>query len=273
MIIMENYINKEYYLPLLKKFCEIALPLYECGYPQGPFIPYTMPNYKDAPIRIMYVGQDSSEWTRYNILEEAYKTNNLDEYLEANKSNVSIKNMFNWNNKSGAFWPFVEKLHLLIRTGKFFSDITSINNDQKTILKEVGYGNLYSIEIPGTIRKRIDSYEDIEVIKLITDKNKYQRIRDAAKPFETVKSMIEAYNPDYIFVLSWTDKDDFFEGTDFQRLEYGYEEDYRAIFTSKVYHTKIIWSSHPNRFSFLKTDVEEMCYFLAETYRQLDVSE
>lgn len=271
-MIMENYINKEFYLPLLKEFCKKTIPLYKCGYPQGPFIPYTMPNYRNAPVKIIYIGQDSSDWTRCNILEDAYKDNCLEKYLEANCSNVNIENMFDWKNKNGAFWPFVEKLHLLIRTGVYFPDITSINNEHKEIIKEVGYGNLYSIEIPRTIKKRIDSYEDIEVWKLISDKKHYQMIREAAKPFETVKSMIEAYNPDIVFVLSWTEKDDFLAGTDFQRQNELLEEPFRAIYISKLYHTKIIWSLHPNRFSFERTNTEEMCHYLADTYKKIYTS-
>lgn len=267
----ENYINKEVYLPLLKEFCDKALPLYECGYPQGPFIPYTMPNYNKASLKIMYIGQDSSEWTRYNVLENAYRNNRLEEYLEENINNVHIGNMFDWGNKEGAFWPFVEKLHLLIRTGKYFSDIRSIDDTHKELIKEVGYGNLYSIEIPKTIRKRVDSFEEVEVIKLISDKKQYQGIRDAAKPFERVQSMIEAYHPDYIFVLSWRDKDDFFDNTDFQRQEEWFEDYFRAVFFSREqFNTKVIWSLHPNRFSFERTNTEEMCYYLADTFNQLN---
>ncbi len=266
---MDNYINKEYYLPILKEFCEKTMSLYECGYPQGPFIPYTMPNYKSAPLKIMYVGRDTWEWTRCNVLIDAYKNGCLNDYLEANINNVDVDTMLKWKNKSKAFWTFVDKLHLLIRTNEYVSDLTSINKTQKEILNEVGYGNLYSIEIPATLKKRIDSFEDVKVWTLITNKEQYQCIREAAKPFETLMSMIEAYNPDYMFVLTWIDKDEFFEGTDFQRQENLYEEKFRAIYTSKQYQTKIIWSLHPNRFSFEKTDIEEMCYYLADTYNQL----
>ncbi len=266
---MHNYINKEYYLPILKEFCEKTMSLYECGYPQGPFIPYTMPNYKNAPFKIMYVGRDTWEWTHYNVLIDAYKNGRLNDYLEANIKNVDVDIMLKWKNKSKAFWTFVDKLHLLIRTNEYVSDLTSINKIQKEILNEVGYGNLYSIEIPATLKKRIDSFEDVAVWDLITNKEQYQYIREAAKPFETLRSMIEAYNPDYIFVLTWIDKDDFFEGTDFQRQENMFEDKFRAVYSSELYQTRIIWSLHPNRFSFEKTEIEEMCYYLAGTFNQL----
>ena len=66
-------------------------------------------------------------------------------------------------------------------------------------------------------------------------------------------------NPDIMFVLSWTEKDDFLAGTDFQRQSELLEEPFQAIYISKLYHTKIIWSLHPNRFSFERTNTEEMC--------------
>lgn len=269
---MENRINKDYYLPLLKEFCLKALPLYKCGYQQGPFIPYTMPNYDNAPLKIMYVGRDTFYWESVETLTRAYQEDRLEDYLEANAKCVDVDKMLTWNNNSGAFWPFVNKLHLLLRTGFYVSDMSVINDNQKELLKEIGYGNLYSIEIPDTLKKRIDLYEDVNVWELISNKNQYYEICDAAKPFETIKSMIEAYHPDYIFVLSWTDKDDFFDCTDFQEENEWYDKDFRAVYISKSYHTKVIWSLHPRRFSFMGTNSEEMCFYLAKTYHQLEQS-
>ena len=263
-MIMKNFVNKQYYLPLLNDFCNKTIPLYEGAYDQGPFIPYVMSNYKDAPIKIMYVGRDTYYWEPFDTLHKAFVEGNVEKYLDANKRCVTTDIMLNWKNNSGSFWNMVDKLHLLIRTGEFFSDITTIGEKQKNILEEIGYGNLFSIEIPNTIKKRYgnDTY---------CPPKEYWEICNAAKPFETLKSMIQAYEPDYVFVFSWRDKDDFFEGTDYTQCKEWYEHDFRAVYTSKQYHTKVIWTSHPNRYSFLQTSVEEMCYYLADTYHQVSL--
>jgi len=277
---MDNYVNKEYYLPILKEFCKKTMSLYECGYPQGPFIPYTMPKYKSAPIKIMYVGRDTWEWTRYNVLDEAFKKDCLEDYLKANASNVYVEKMLEWRNNSGAFWTFANKLHLLIRTGNLVDDLADLSDVQKNILKEVGYGNLNSIEIPETIKKRKDVFEDDKYVwDLINNVEQYNAIRKASKPFETLKSMIDAYHPDYVFVLTWIEKGDFFEGLE---KEYEWksnffsedidEKKYRAVYTSNNYKTKVIWSLHPNSLKFkgfTKGDTENLILFLANTLKEL----
>ena len=265
---MENKINKQYYLPLLKDFCNKTISLYEKdAYDQGPFIPYVMSNYDDAPVKILYVGRDTNYWEPFKTLHNAFKEDNLEKYLDANKECVNVDKMLEWKNSSGSFWNTANKLHLLIRTGKFYSDINAIGEEEKRLLEESGYGNLFSIELPQTIKKRYgdDDYQLPE---------EYWEICKAAKSFETLKSMIEAYNPDYVFVFTWIDKeDDFFEGTDFKQQKGWYEKSFRAVYTSKEYHTKVIWTLHPNRFKFLQTSVEEMCHYLADTYRKLSLLE
>ena len=261
---MSNYINKQYYLPLLKDFCDKTFSLYEGVYDQGPFIPYVMSNYCNAPTKIMYIGRDTYYWEPFETLRKAYLDENLDSYLDANIRCVTTDKMLEWKNSSGSFYNMINKLHLLLRTGKFFSDITTIGAAEKELLEEIGYGNLYSIEIPQTIKKR---YQD----NTYCFPNEYWEICNAAKPFETLKSMIEAYCPDYIFVFSWIDKEDFFGGTDYAQRQEWYENGFRAVYTSKQHHAKVIRTLHPNRFKFLQTSVEEMCHYLADTYHQVSL--
>lgn len=264
-----NKINKDYYLPLLKEFCNKTLSLYDKGYDQGPFIPYTLSNYDKAPLKIMYVGRDTYYWESIETLKKAYQENRLEDYLEANTKCVDVDKMLTWKNNSGSFWNFANKLHLLIRTGLLVSDITTINEKQKEILEEIGYGNLYSIELLETLRKR---YEEPDLLPT----PEYQIICEAAKPFESLKSMIEAYHPDYVFVLTWIEKNEFLEGTDFLWQKNWYTDknkEYRAVYLSKLYKTKLIWSLHPNalwRKGFCKEDTENLIYFLANTLKELE---
>ena len=189
-------INMGYFLPLLKEFCDKTIPLYDKGYDQGPFVPYTMPKYGSAPVKIMYVGRDTYYWEPIETLKKSYKENRLEDYLDANTKCVDVDKMLTWKNNSGSFWNFANKLHLLIRTGQLVSDITTIDEKQKEILEEIGYGNLYSIELIETLRKR---YEEPTLLP----STEYYTICEAAKPFESLRTMIEAYHPDYVFVLSW----------------------------------------------------------------------
>lgn len=260
---MENKINKPYYLPLLKYFCDKTISLYDGVYDQGPFIPYVMPNYANAPIKILYVGRDTFYWEPFETLQKAYYEGNLGNYLDSNTRCVTTEKMLEWKNNAGSFWNMVNKLHLLIRTGKYISDITAIGEEEKILLEEIGYGNLYSIELPQTISKRWGS--------VFQQKQEYWELCKAATPFVSLKSMIEAYDPDYVFVFSWIDKDDFFEETDFTWQKEWYKDGFRAVYTSKQHHAKVIWTMHPNRFKFCQTSVEEMCHFLANTYYKISL--
>ena len=264
-----NGINMDYYIPLLKTFCQKTMSIYDKGYDQGPFIPYTMTNYSNAPIKIMYVGRDTYYWEPAETLKKAFRNNKLEDYLIANAKCVDVDKMLTWKNNTGSFWNFVNKLHLMIRTGQMVSDITTIDDKQKSILEEIGYGNLYSIEMLSTLRKRFEESE-------LPITSEYETICKAAKPFETLKSMIEAYHPDYVFVLSWIEKNDFFEGTDFvwqKDLYQDADKKYRAVYLSNQYDTKVIWTLHPNamwRRGLSKNDTQELIEFLANTYRMFE---
>ena len=261
-------INMGYFLPLLKEFCDKTIPLYDKGYDQGPFVPYTMPKYGSAPVKIMYVGRDTYYWEPIETLKKSYKENRLEDYLDANTKCVDVDKMLTWKNNSGSFWNFANKLHLLIRTGQLVSDITTIDEKQKEILEEIGYGNLYSIELIETLRKR---YEEPTLLP----STEYYTICEAAKPFESLRTMIEAYHPDYVFVLSWIEKMDFLDGTDFQWQKDLYtdsDKKYRAVYLSNQYKTKVIWSLHPNsmwRQGLCKQDTDNLIHFLANSLNEL----
>lgn len=267
---MENYINKEYYLPLLKNFCEKVIPFYDKGYDQGPFVPYAMPFYKNAPVKVMYVGRDTLYWEPYKTLYNAYKEDRLEDYLDANTKCVDVDKMLAWNNNMGSFWNFADKLHLLIRTGEYCSDINDIGEKERSILMEMGYGNLYSIEVLDTLKKK---HEEPNCIA----NPEYIAICQAAKPFEMLKTMIEAYLPDVVFVLSWIEKNDFFDGTDYKWQERWYREsneqkEYRSVYLSDTFQTKVIWTLHPNalwRKGFKREDIVRHLHFLTDTYNQL----
>jgi len=159
----------------------------------------------------------------------------------------------------------VERLHLLIRTGKYCPDLTNLTTEEHNILEEIGYGNLNSIEIPSTLSKRWEGWQ----FPSKEDKCKYESIQKSGKIFEGFQRIIDAYHPDLIIVLSWTEKEDELIDSDYQYQPNLYEENYKSIFLSKTSNPPIIWSLHPSRFRFLGTNNEEMAFYLRDAYLKI----
>ena len=203
-----NCINTDYFKPFLQAFCEKTQPLYTCGYPWGPFVPYTMPRYNDADVKIFYMGRDTYYWVEQEEL---------------------------------------------------FEDIMQISAADKVILEEIGYGNINAIEQQTSLSK--EGYWEA-----ITSLDGYCQIREAGRPFEKLKSVIEAYHPDFIFIFNWEERDDVFEGMDFEWQKVYYKDKLQAVYTLPGYSTKVIWTSHPRRYSYLGTNIEEMAGSLADTF-------
>ena len=148
-----NCINTDYFKPFLQAFCEKTQPLYTCGYPWGPFVPYTMPRYNDADVKIFYMGRDTYYWVEQEELFEAFTNHVLEDYLGKNAACVDVEKMLGWKNNAGSFWTMVAKLHLLIRTGRYTEDIMQISAADKVILEEIGYGNINAIEQQTSLSK------------------------------------------------------------------------------------------------------------------------
>ena len=180
-----NCINTDYFKPFLQAFCEKTQPLYTCGYPWGPFVPYTMPRYNDADVKIFYMGRDTYYWVEQEELFEAFTNHVLEDYLGKNAACVDVEKMLGWKNNAGSFWTMVAKLHLLIRTGRYTEDIMQISAADKVILEEIGYGNINAIEQQTSLSK--EGYWEA-----ITSLDGYCQIREAGRPFEKLKSVIEA---------------------------------------------------------------------------------
>lgn len=165
----------------------------------------------------------------------------------------------------------VGKLHLQLLTGIYHESVNDLTEKDFKLLEGIGYGNLYSIETPQTLKKKYSGGERSEWDD-IKDVSGYKKLRLMARPFEQLKTIFEAYGePDVVFVLSWSNKEDvFFEGLDYEQKEEWFENDFRAVYLSKTHRTKVIWTSHPNRYRFLRTDTEKMCQYLCDTYKTLE---
>lgn len=270
-----NYINKNYFTPLLNLFLEKVEKDYDCRYYQLPFIPYTFSKYHSAERKIFYVGRDTYYWLELDALFDSSNKINHELYLERNCEYVTTDNILNDWSKAGSFWGFVGHLQLLLSKGVYYRDFSTLKEEDLDCFHEVGYGNLFSIELPETLKKKkyTDKESGLERNEYddINDWNKYYRIKENSIVFEGLETIFKAYGePDFVIITSWIDKDDFFKNlSDYQFVPEYYIENKLSVFTSKVHKTKVIWTSHPNRFSFLETNAKEMCELICKTINEL----
>ena len=102
---------------------------------------------------------------------------------------VEKKKCLGWKNNAGSFWTMVAKTASTDTHGRYTEDIMQISAADKVILEEIGYGNINAIEQQTSLSK--EGYWEA-----ITSLDGYCQIREAGRPFEKLKSVIEAYHPD-----------------------------------------------------------------------------
>ena len=54
---------------------------------------------------------------------------------------------------SRGFWRMVGKLQLQLYTGKYYNSIEELTEEEWKILDSVGYGNLFPLELPSTLKQ------------------------------------------------------------------------------------------------------------------------
>lgn len=264
----KNLLNENYFKPLLNEFIKENKQLYlESGYPYGLFIPYTFPNYEKAQLKIFYVGRDTYWWTERDKMLKSYENGVLENYLAENTLPVDVdKSLKNWGNNAGSFWSFVNKLHLYIRT-KEIKNLNHIEDCDKEVLKEIGYGNINCMELNQTLIKNEGRpAEDFDMGKL-------DLLRKKTKVFDNVSHIIKAYKPDFVVILNWDNGADYYlDGFNYIWQESLFEESIQAVYLSNEVKTKIVWSSHPNRFKFLGENQENMARKLGNLILSLNNS-
>ena len=240
-------INHEIYLPVLKEFAEKTKGIFEVGYPHGVFVPYVFDKYMDAGLKIFYMGQDTMWWMEEGGMEgkdffvKYRDDNDLDGYLEKNASLVTPETIFGWNDvgNTAAFWTIVQKLHCYIKQGSYPSKLSAADNATKSIIREIGYGNMNSIELQKSLGSE-GCWEDL-------DKSAYKKVKEAATKISSLDLLMKAYEPDIIFILSGAEYYEQFEGL---KLHY-YEEfgdENIDIIGIEGRKTKIVHTYHPTSF-------------------------
>lgn len=245
------------YLPLLEEFCrQNEKTIEDSVYPYIPFLPVAFNNYEKSDLKIFYVGIDTYYWIEgISNLLDCYRTHTLATILDVNNNEVTPNRILHdWYSNKGRFWEFVCKLHLYIRSGKILSndDLRRLSPDEVELIGEIGWGNMNSIELKKTLKKE----ERWNVI----DASKYSLLKKSSEDIiDPIKNLILAYNPDYIILMGWGESEEqVFKGLDYEPIDEFYVSGIRALYTTKDFKAKIVWTSHPSRFSFLKTNQDEM---------------
>ena len=132
---------------------------------------------------------------------------------------------------------------------------------EKGTLNEIGYGNLYSIEKRETLRNK-GEWNDI------VNHKEYRKILKAAECFEGLHTIVEAYEPDYVAVLSWEEHKFVDKISTIWRNDLSVEG---IVEVSDIpgRRTKLLWSNHPTRYKFLRINQKKMISIIAEGFRKI----
>lgn len=238
------------------------------GYPHCPFLPYTFGRYGLASPKIFYIGQDTYWWCD-KYLPDMIRQFNIEDYdsflgmydkteIIDDEGIVTVPRLRQWGNGAGIFWSVVQSLHLLIRTGVYHSHTDDYTENDFEILEEIGYGNLQAIEQRSSLRNEGISMKD---------KTAYSKLKSISEQkLDKLKFILEAYNPDIIFVLAWKDYDSWFEGVENKWLEELYIDGERAVYRLNN-GKKVIWSAHPRRMLLRGYNKKELVHFLADSLK------
>lgn len=235
------------YTKLLADFCyeintDSKISRTELAGISAPCIPYTFSGYNKAALKVFYLGKETYGWRPMSRLCELYEQNDLDQYLVENNNVIaSPDNMIEYSANKQNFWTFVIKLQIYLRTGEMVDDVYALTPQQKALLNEIGYGNTNSIETM--------SSNGIDWTK--TSQGTYGQVKRYSSKLDNMKVLLDTYNPDWIVIANWEDCDDFWGNIKAFNLHQYYIDGLRAVYAIEGYETKILWTSHPRRYSFM----------------------
>lgn len=256
------------YSPLLKQFVtDNKEILIQSGYPWAPFIPYAFPSYGFSGKKVFYIGIDTYYWGTYPVdLFNGQILDNFEYLLRKNDDVVTTRRiLLDWAYDKGTFWKFICKLQLYIQTGRLYSteDLRKLSLDEICHIDSMGYGNLNSIELNNTLSD--------EGYWVNMNHEAYWAMKQASASLDELKPILDAYNPDYVIVLSSNiDESKFFNGLKYIHLEQHDEDCFRVLYNIEDYNTKIIQTCHPRRFSFKSTNDDEMVPYIADSLKLFD---
>jgi len=247
---MKQY--EEIYLELLKEFLNDVKDYKDKVDMSGLFLPHTLSKYSSAKTKYFYCGQDTYEWTNFSKMIKYYENNDITGYLDENNSWPSVDEIIEYsNNKEGNFWTLIIRLHIYLHRKKIIN-VNTITERDKVLLEEIGWGNINSIEIPKTLQNR-ELWESL-------DKDCYWDIKEKSRAFDSIKHIMDLYNPDYIFIFNWAEskEEDVFKGLRPNWNKDEYIEGIISTYCFDDYKTKLIWCLHPNSLRYKSMNINEL---------------
>jgi len=120
------------------------------------------------------------------------------------------------------------------------------------LLNEIGWGNINSIVKPSTLKK-LKKWDNL-------DKNIYYDIKEKSRSFDSIKFILDIYEPDFLFIFNWNDEkeEDVFRDLKPIWNESEHKEGLISTYNFKEYKTKIIWCPHPNNLKYKSLSFEDL---------------
>lgn len=245
--------QEKIYVPLIESFKKQTSDLYKKLWISkssdidlsGLFIPHVFEDYYKARKKIFYIGQDTYYWTPlsnvYNLTETEYLMKNND-WPE------SIDKTLEWT-RPYDFWNFVNRLHLVLNDEEC-DNLQNLGASQRSILNQIGWGNIYSLETFKTIKKYGEDVSNA------FDNSVYSIMFEEAKKVSSLNHVIEAFNPDYIVILAWQDVEEwYFKGLNVRYIAEKSIENLLSVYEIENSGKKILWTYHPNALRFKGQDL------------------
>ena len=140
----------------------------------------------------------------------------------------------------------------LALNGEKYDSLQNISESQRKILNQLGWGNIFSLELPETIVKY-----GVEFNKSF-DHSVYSELLKSTQKISKLKNIIEAFHPDYVVILAWKYVEDWYlDGLD---AKYIAEESIDNLL--RVYKlnngTKVFWTYHPQALCRKSQNLDEL---------------
>lgn len=245
--------QEKIYAPLIRDFKNLTSNLYKKLWKNktadlsGLFIPHVFDDYYNAKTKVFFIGQDTYGWLE---LEKTYIWSEKDYLAENNKWPESVDTTLKWTNPY-TFWNFVNRLQLAFNDEKYDS-LQNLSSSQRKILNQVGWGNIYSLEILETIAKYGEEFNQS------FDHSVYSDLLKNTQKISKLKNVIDAFHPDYILILAWKYVDDWYlEGLDAQYIANESIDNLLSVYKLNN-GTKVLWTYHPQALCRKKQNLEEL---------------
>lgn len=233
------------------------------------FIPHTMYDYENAPIKIFYIGRDTNRWGKLSVLfTEYFDKNNLLDYLPSIAEWMNELGFLEYNkNNAGGFWTLAMRLHLKLKGINEIVPISeNIPESMKKYLNDFGWGNINSIETMDSLSKRKYELDNSKSVWQIIDKAKYLYTKQRSEKLDKLKYIVDTYAPDFVFIFNWSaDEKKYLEGLEVAKLK-KHEESKVGLweYSFKGVNTKLIWTEHPGRLRYNKMNLNELVEILSK---------